>query len=152
VATDITDEIKRQYKAGALKEHTWTPIVLPVQILRVGDIAILGLPAEISTEAGNQLRKAVIEVLESIGIIDIVISSCSNEYGGYVTTFDEYQLQLFEGACTLFGQYTLAAFQTEFVNLANEMLKNPNQRNEASNLRPPIFSDNELKLRTYGQP
>jgi neutral ceramidase len=152
VATDILDEIKRQYKAGALKEHTWTPVVLPIQILRVGDIAILGLPAEISTEAGNQLRKAVIEVLEPIGIIDVFISSCSNEYGGYITTFDEYQLQLFEGACTLFGQYTLAAFQTEFVKLANELVKDPKQRIDPPKLRPPVFSEAELKLRTYGQP
>jgi neutral ceramidase len=146
VATDIIDEIKRQYRAGALKEHTWTPVILPVQIIRIGDVAILGLPAEITTEAGNQLRRAVIELLEPIGIIDIVISSCSNEYGGYITTFDEYQLQQFEGACTLFGQYTLAAFQTEFCKLALQMLEK--KRVNSETIAPPDFSEAELKLRT----
>jgi neutral ceramidase len=152
VATDIIDEIKRQYRAGALKENTWTPIILPIQIIRIGDVAILGLPGEITTEAGNQLRKAVIEILEPIGIIDIVISSCSNEYGGYISTFDEYQLQHFEGACTLFGQYTLAAFQTEFCKLAHKLINNSNEDANNDILFPPSFSEAELKLRTVGQP
>lgn len=31
--TDIGDEMKRQYEIGALAEHTWAPVIFPIQIL-----------------------------------------------------------------------------------------------------------------------
>ena len=42
----------------------------------------------------------------------------ADAYAGYITTFEEYQLQNYEGASTHFGPHTLGAFQTEYKRLA----------------------------------
>ncbi|MEX1188483.1 MAG: neutral/alkaline non-lysosomal ceramidase N-terminal domain-containing protein [Bacteroidia bacterium] len=146
--SEITAEFRKQYRNGALREHSWAPVILPIQIARLADVAILGFPGEITTAAGIRLRKTVLEILEPLGIIDVVITSCSNEYGGYVSTYEEYQLQLFEGASTLFGAHTLSAFQTEFAKLAKELLKPSSDRRIPYAPQPPEFSQTELDLRT----
>lgn len=146
--SDITNEFKRQYKARALREHTWTPVILPIQITRLGNLVILSVPGEITTAAGIRLRKGIVDLLAPIGVIDVVITSYANEYGGCITTFEEYQLQLFEGASTLFGKNTLAAFQTEFAKLAKELMKPEKERQVLLRAKPPIFSQTELELRT----
>ena len=48
---------------------------------------------------------------------------------GYVTTYEEYQQQAYEGGHTLFGQWTLAACQSKFKLLAEQLLLDKNQRN-----------------------
>lgn len=147
--SEITAEFKRQYKEGALRENSWAPVILPLQIARLGDLAIVGFPGEITTTAGIRLRKTVLDILEPLGVIDVVITSSSNENGGYACTFEEYQFQLFEGASTLFGSHTLAAFQTEFSKLAKELLKPSFERRIPNSPQPPNFSQTELDLRTF---
>ena len=44
----------------------------------------------------------------------------ANAYSGYVTTFEEYQLQLYEGGHCLFGQWSLAALQTAFKRMIQD--------------------------------
>ena len=148
--SDVTSEMKKQFRNGGLREHTWAPIILPVQILRLGALAILGVPGEITTAAGIRLRQSVQRILEPSGILDVVITSLSNEYGGYFCTYEEYSEQKFEGASTLFGCWSLAALQTEFGKIANEMLKPPHSRRISTSPRPPEFSDTELNLRSSG--
>ena len=55
---------------------------------------------------------------------------------GYVTTYEEYQEQAYEGGHTIFGQWTLAAFQTQFSSLAREMLKPDSERTYDLTTRP----------------
>jgi neutral ceramidase len=42
----------------------------------------------------------------------------ANEYAGYVTTREEYATQQYEGGHTLYGPWTLAAYQQELTRLA----------------------------------
>ena len=53
----------------------------------------------------------------------MVIAGLANDYSGYVTTFEEYQQQNYEGGFTLFGPWTLAAYQQNFSDLARDMLE-----------------------------
>ncbi|KAG8170434.1 hypothetical protein JTE90_013635 [Oedothorax gibbosus] len=39
--------------------YKWQPDIVPTQIIKIGNLAVLGLPAEITTMAGRRLRNAV---------------------------------------------------------------------------------------------
>ena len=44
------------------------------------------------------------------GNVTTVIAGLTNTYSSYVTTFEEYQEQRYEGASTIFGPHTLDAY------------------------------------------
>lgn len=54
----------------------------------------------------------------------IVIAGLSNSYSHYITTFEEYQQQRYEGASTLYGPHTLAAYQQIFDDLTTKLARN----------------------------
>ncbi|MEW6733618.1 MAG: neutral/alkaline non-lysosomal ceramidase N-terminal domain-containing protein [Acidobacteriota bacterium] len=106
---------------GRMTPYPWTPEVLPVQIVRIGNLAIIAVPGEFTTMAGRRLRETVATQLHSIGVNYVIIAGLANAYAGYVTTREEYQSQQYEGASTHFGEWTLAAYQQEFDKLAIAM-------------------------------
>ncbi len=87
------------------------PQVLPVQLLRVGTVAVLGIPGELTTMAGRRLRTTVLDALSATGVTHVALATYANEYSQYVTTLEEYSSQQYEGASTLFGPHTLEAYQ-----------------------------------------
>lgn len=91
---------------------------LPFQLFTIGNVAVLGLPWEITTMAGRRIRQTVLEVLEPQGIDQVIISGLSNDYVNYLTTREEYSIQQYEGASVQFGPWTLAAVQQESRRLA----------------------------------
>ncbi|KAG0481763.1 hypothetical protein HPP92_012621 [Vanilla planifolia] len=110
---------------GDMKEpYDWAPSVLPIQIIRIGQFVILCVPGEFSTMAGRRLREAVKTVLINSGNeefdnnVHVVIAGLTNSYSQYVTTFEEYEIQRYEGASTLYGPHTLSAYLQEFKKLA----------------------------------
>jgi len=109
---------------GNKKPYPWTPQILPLQIFTVGNVAILGVPFELTTMAGRRLRETVAHTLEPIGITDVILTTLANGYAGYVTTYEEYQVQRYEGASTHFGPWTLAALQQEYQKLAQALVEN----------------------------
>lgn len=98
--------------------NPWTPQILPVQVLRLGQLAIAAQPTEITTMAGRRVRETVKSALAGAGVTHAVVASHSNAYSSYVTTREEYAGQEYEGASTHFGPYTLEGFQQEFGRLA----------------------------------
>lgn len=134
---------------GGLDLKPWTPQTLPLQIITIGQVAFVGMPGEITTIAGKRLKETVQNVLKEKGITEVVIASYANAYCGYTTTYEEYQLQKYEGGHTPYGEWTLAAFQTKFKELAQEMLKSPEQRNREFVEKPVKFSDEELQKRIF---
>jgi neutral ceramidase len=97
--------------------HPWTPPVVPVQILKIGQLKIVGVPAEVTTMAGRRLREAVRRSPDEA----VVIAGLSNAYTSYISTAEEYAKQHYEGASTQFGPNTLAAYQQEFSRLADAL-------------------------------
>lgn len=96
--------------------------VVPFQLFRLGNLAVLGLPWEITTMAGRRIRQTVLEVLKEDGVDYVVISGLANDYVSYLTTREEYALQMYEAASNQFGPWTLAAVQQESRRLALDMV------------------------------
>ncbi len=71
-------------------------------------------------------RNAVKTALINKGVLDesgvVVIAGLTNSYSSYITTFEEYQIQRYEAASTIFGPHTLEGYIQKFVELAGERL------------------------------
>lgn len=137
--------IKHFDTQGAYETRPWTPQVLPLQIVRLGNIAICGLPFEITTVAGYRLQKTLEDALiGQDGYEHVILAPYSNAYSGYVTTTEEYQEQMYEAGHCVFGQWTLNAVQQEFHGLAKQMLASKENRNANEAILPPDFTQEEL--------
>ena len=141
-------EMLRQQELDALEEHTLLPKILPIQIIRIGNVVIVGIPTEITTVAHNRLQATILKALQGDGVEQVLISSYANEYAGYTTTYEEYLKQRYEGGHTLYGKFQLGAFQTVFEKLSQELLKPKEDRQLNRKLRPPVFSEEELRSRS----
>lgn len=93
-----------------------------LQIFTIGNLAVIGLPWEVTTTSGRRIREAVLDELEGAGIDYAVIAGLANNYSHYLTTREEYSVQQYEGASTLFGPWTQEAVQAELVGLARDLL------------------------------
>ena len=109
--------------SGIVKPIPWTPDVLPLQLFKIGRLAIIALPSEITTMAGRRLMETV--KTELAGQVDhVTITALANTYAGYVATREEYAAQNYEGGHTLFGPHTLTAYQQEYTRLARGIKNN----------------------------
>lgn len=150
---DVTvAEMKREARAGAVERSPLVPSVLPVQIVRIGALAIACCPGEFTTVAGARLRETVAEVLAPTGVTDVLMLTYCNDYMGYVTTAQEYQEQRYEGGHTIFGQWTLGAFQSIAAELAERLTIDRDHRPPDDGLRPPPPIASELAARSNVAP
>jgi neutral ceramidase len=105
-------------ETGTQTPYPWTPEVLPLQVVTLGNLALVAVPFEMTTMAGRRLRQTVLNQLAPTGVDQVVIAGLSNAYAGYLVTRQEYAIQHYEGASTHFGPWTLAAVQQETEKLA----------------------------------
>uniref|UniRef100_A0A8U7MYJ8 Neutral ceramidase n=1 Tax=Corvus moneduloides TaxID=1196302 RepID=A0A8U7MYJ8_CORMO len=100
--------------------HPWHPDIVDVQIAAIGSLAILAVPGEFTTMSGRRLREAVKSEFDSHGTpgMNIVIAGLCNVYTHYITTYEEYQVQRYEAASTIYGPHTLSAYIQLFRGLA----------------------------------
>ncbi|CAL0307334.1 unnamed protein product [Lupinus luteus] len=129
--------------------YDWAPSILPIQILRVGQFVILCVPGEFTTMAGRRLRDAVMAVLSSNkdfgSNVHVVLAGLTNTYSQYVTTYEEYQVQRYEGASTLYGPHTLSAYIQEFKKLAKALISD---QNVEPGPQPPDLLNQQISLLT----
>jgi neutral ceramidase len=97
------------------------PQVLPVTIWQIGALGIVGLPFEPTTQAGRLIRERLESLVQPLGIRHLVVQGYTNAYAGYLTTYEEYQYQRYEGAHTLFGKFQLAAVERVLTELLQEV-------------------------------
>lgn len=129
-------------KNGSIETTPWVPPVLPYQIVTLGDLAIIGVPGEITTISAERLKNAL---KDKLNVSEIIISSYANAYMGYVTTPEEYDLQCYEGGHTVYGRYTLPAMIQGFIELAEINQKKIKSKNDIQPFRYPA---QELERRT----
>jgi neutral ceramidase len=141
--------LKRLHPRGWDEDKPWVPHILPLQIIALGEVAIVGIPAETTTIAGKRLREVVEAELRHEGIRQVILAPYANSYCGYITTWEEYQVQAYEGGHTVYGHWTLAAFQTKLAELAREFVHRHEHERAADEVRPPEFSREELQRRMY---
>ncbi|EPE34477.1 hypothetical protein GLAREA_10171 [Glarea lozoyensis ATCC 20868] len=116
--------------------YLWTPNVVDVQVLRVGQLFVVVSPGEATTMSGRRWKKAVAEEASSLALSDsaavdpvVVLGGPANSYTHYIATPEEYSVQRYEGASTLYGAYTLNAYI--YLTLTNLPYLSP-----SSNTRP----------------
>jgi neutral ceramidase len=101
------------------------PEILPLTLHRLGDTVIIGVPFELTANAGDELEQHLLDTLKRAlpGEVDrVVIQGYSNGYAQYVTTKAEYELQHYEGSSTLFGPNTLQAIKEKSAELATALV------------------------------
>lgn len=96
--------------------YLWTPNVVDVQVFRVGQFVIIVSPGEATTMAGRRWKEAIHDsaAAQTLSGSDsepiVVLGGPANSYTHYIATPEEYSIQRYEGASTLYGQYTLNAY------------------------------------------
>ena len=106
------------FKAGEQRPFPWSPEVLPFQLVRIGNLALVGLPFEVTTMASRRLRETALAQLSEAGVDRLIVVGPVNAYASYLTTRAEYAAQNYEGASTHFGPWTLVAVQQQITTLA----------------------------------
>ncbi|WP_073560366.1 neutral/alkaline non-lysosomal ceramidase N-terminal domain-containing protein [Archangium sp. Cb G35] len=144
---------------GTMQPYPWTPEVLPLQVVRLGNVALVALPFEPTTMAGRRVRQQVLAQLSPVGVDQVVIAGLSNAYAGYLSTREEYAKQDYEGASTHFGPWTLAAVQQEVDKLASAIRTGAtvapgptprDLRNNQSTLQTGVVYDDKLLTVSFG--
>jgi neutral ceramidase len=98
----------------ATTPYLWSPNIIDIQTLRIGQLLIIVSPGEATTMSGRRWREAVHNAAKSSVLpssVDplVVLGGPANTYAHYITTEEEYSVQRYEGASTLHGPHTLAA-------------------------------------------
>ncbi len=89
---------------GELDQLPLLPEYQSISVLRIGQQAIVAAPGEFTLQASRRL-------LGELGEARTIFLGYANGYGSYVTTPEEYDLQRYEGASTLYGRGTLSTYQ-----------------------------------------
>ncbi|GJJ09910.1 hypothetical protein Clacol_004134 [Clathrus columnatus] len=146
--------------------YPWSPSVVHIQILRVGQFVILVLPGEFTTMSGRRIREAMRAKLIADGILDnsayVVIAGPANTYGHYIATIEEYAVQRYEGASTLFGPHTLEAYMDIYSKLTGFIADDasgsppsapapPDLTKDAISLQLPVVFDAAPFGKSFGQ-
>ncbi|CAK7198099.1 hypothetical protein SEUCBS139899_000757 [Sporothrix eucalyptigena] len=101
---------------GEMSEpYAWSPNIVDMQALRVGQLIIIVSPSEATTMSGRRWRNAVHDEAAATflsGGADpvVVLGGPANVYAHYCATPEEYGIQRYEGASTLYGPWELPAY------------------------------------------
>jgi neutral ceramidase len=96
--------------------YDWSPNIVDIQVLRVGQLIIIVSPGEATTMSGRRWREAVYNKAVSSNLVAkdtppiVVLGGPANSYTHYIATEEEYGVQRYEGASTLYGPHTLNAY------------------------------------------
>jgi neutral ceramidase len=99
------------------------PEVAQISVLRVGEMHIGTVPAEVTVTAGARMKEAMIRQVgdgETMGD-SALLMTLTNGYLQYVTTREEYAAQRYEGAATIYGPGTADAFEEQLADLVVEL-------------------------------
>ncbi|KAH7319805.1 ceramidase family protein [Stachybotrys elegans] len=129
--------------------YPWSPNIVDIQLLRVGQLFIIASPVEVTTMAGRRWKNAIAAEAESFLDQDaiVMVGGPANTYAHYMVTREEYQVQRYEGASTLFGQYELEAFINLTVSNMNYLTPEANSL-PAPGPTPPDNRGNSLSFIT----
>lgn len=106
--------------------YAWTPNIVDIQVLRVGQLFIIVAPGEATTMSGRRWRAAIQSAAaQNFNLTNssnnqplVVLGGPANTYAHYIATEEEYSIQRYEGASTLYGAHTLNAY----INLTTHYL------------------------------
>uniref|UniRef100_A0A8B9K2N4 Neutral ceramidase n=1 Tax=Astyanax mexicanus TaxID=7994 RepID=A0A8B9K2N4_ASTMX len=122
---------------GGALNFTQGKSIVDVQMITIGSLALVAVPGEVTTMSGRRIREAKQNAFTNP---EVVVAGLCNVYTHYITTYEEYQVQRYEAASTIYGPHTLSAYIQHFRGLARaiaegkvgELPKGP---------EPPFFSN-----------
>lgn len=97
------------------------PEYVPIGVARIGDGIVATVPGEVTTVTGVRIREAIVAALPDPPSV-VAIAGLTGGYIQYVASRDEYPLQLYEGASTLYGPATAALLAEQHGCLASQIL------------------------------
>ncbi|KAI1336791.1 Neutral/alkaline nonlysosomal ceramidase [Xylariaceae sp. FL0016] len=148
--------------------YQWTPNVVDVQVFRVGQLVIIVSPGEASTMAGRRWKNAVRDEVQTLSTEDteavppvVVLGGPANSYTHYITTEEEYSIQRYEGASTLYGAHTLAAYinvTLTWISTLSSTVSNkpprgpepPDNSNRSLSFIPSVVRDSTPFFKSFG--
>ncbi|KAL9597152.1 MAG: hypothetical protein Q9219_005318 [cf. Caloplaca sp. 3 TL-2023] len=129
-----------------VRPYLWTPNIVDIQLLRIGRLVIIVSPGEATTMAGRRWKEAIARSSSTLSLNSanedasgrkaspiVVLGGPANSYTHYITTEEEYNIQRYEGASTLYGPHTLNAY----INASTSLLPYLYPSNPLNNHRPP---------------
>jgi neutral ceramidase len=95
------------------------PEVAQLMVVRVGGLALAVAPAEVTVSAGVMIKQTVLREAQAAGVpVDsVAVISLANGDLRYIVTPDEYAVQDYEGASTLYGPQSATVLTREFGDL-----------------------------------
>ncbi len=149
---------KQVFLGTGSQNPPWTPQIMPLQVLRIGQLAVTTAPGEFTVVAGQRVVDAVAAELGGTARHH-VLAGYANAYAGYVTTPEEYDAQHYEGAATHFGRYTGPAYAQELARIAAALrdglptpsaVRPPALANQRFSVRPGVVLDTPPLGRSFG--
>ena len=101
------------------------PEVAQLSVIRLGDLLLGVVPAEVTTRAGALLERAIADSARAAGLAPRAVSivGLANGYMQYVTTDAEYGEQAYEGGSTLYGPNSAAVLAEELGRLSGSLAR-----------------------------
>lgn len=130
--------------------YAWSPNIVDVQSLRVGQFIMIISPSEATTMTGRRWKAAVAAAAESTGIVTspkVVLGGPANTYAHYCVTPEEYGIQRYEGASTLYGPWQSYAYMNLSVTNLEYLAAGSTSSPPVGPL-PPINTNNSLSFIT----
>ncbi|KAI4133123.1 MAG: hypothetical protein LQ338_000388 [Usnochroma carphineum] len=140
------------------RPYLWTPNIVDIQLLRIGQLLIIVSPGEATTMAGRRWKEAISSSASPLVSPRpssssskeednpiVVLGGPANSYTHYIATEEEYSIQRYEGASTLYGPHTLNAYINASVSLLPYLFQPPGDKDPPPDLdpgpQPPIHTN-----------
>ncbi|KYN38173.1 Neutral ceramidase [Trachymyrmex septentrionalis] len=142
--------------------YQWQPKIVSTQVAIIGNVVIAGVPGEFTTMSGRRLRESIRKVMSDASDDEtfVIVAGLCNTYSDYITTPEEYQIQRYEGASTIYGPHTLTIYLKQYQELIKAAIQNkpvspgpPAPKLLQSNLIilvPPVLYDTPRWGRNFG--
>ena len=131
--------------------YAWSANIVDFQLFRVGNLGIIVSPGESTTMAGRRWRAQLTSQLEKLDVWQkdqgwAVIGGPANTYTHYIATPEEYDIQRYEGASTLYGPHTLPAYLDLTSRYAAYLADVPPYTPLPPGPSPPINTNNSISF------
>jgi neutral ceramidase len=103
--------------------------VAQLSVVRIGDLILGATPAEVTTVAGFEMKRAIRDSLAAAGGSSgaVALVGMANGYIQYVTSDAEYRAQHYEGGSTIYGPRSAAVLAEQLGSLAGALGRNGGQ-------------------------
>lgn len=84
------------------RPYLWTPNIVDIQLLRIGQLLIIVSPGEATTMAGRRWKESISNSAAALSLTSeedppiVVLGGPANSYTHYITTEEEYHIQRYE--------------------------------------------------------